>query len=392
MNSSERKEGRRRRRKAKREERRLEMIKTYNFERVVNSDRLYRAMKDARRGVYWKASVQRYNMSFLRNLGQVSKDLKSGKDVRKGFICFDFIERGKLRHIRSVHFSERVVQRSLCSNALIPHLTRGLIYDNGASVVRKGIHFTLKRLKVHLMRHYRRYGTEGYVLLVDFKGYFDNILHEPILNIYRKALGEDTRLVELAMKFVDAFGKKGLGLGSETSQINAIAYPNSIDHYIKEVLRCRCYGRYMDDSYILCDSKERAKTVLDALLVKYAEKGIIANPKKTVIVKLTRGFTFLKTHFALERTGRVIVRPSRASAVRQRRKLKKFKRFLTAGKMCMTEIHSSYMSWRGYIGHTKSRRTVRNMDSLYKKLFGISPLAKNQENRRSNTCLVTAAP
>lgn len=29
----------------------------------------------------------------------------------KGFFAFDLMERGKLRHIRSVHIAERVVQR-----------------------------------------------------------------------------------------------------------------------------------------------------------------------------------------------------------------------------------------------------------------------------------------
>lgn len=376
MNSQERKEARYQRRKAKREARRLEIVKQYNFERVINPDKLYRAMKEARRGVYWKASVQRYNMNFLRNILQASKDLQVGKDLRKGFYEFDIIERGKHRHIRSVHFSERVIQRSLCSNALIPHLTRGLIHDNGASIAKKGIHFALDRLKLHLTKHFKEHGTEGYLLLVDFKGYFDNIQHEPIRAMYEKAFSEDGRLIDLSMLFIDAFGELGLGLGSETSQINAIAYSSSNDHHVKEVIRCPYYGRYMDDSYFICESKEQARYILDVMITKYAEKGIIISPKKTRIVKLSRGFAFLKTYFLLEPTGRIVVRPSRESAARQRRKIKKFKKFLDAGQMSLGEIRSSYMSWRGYISHTDSQRTVHNMDCLYKRLFSMSPLAK----------------
>lgn len=374
MNSQERKEGRYQRRKAKREERRLELLETYNFKRVINPDSLYRAMKQARRGVFWKASVQRYNMNFLRNILQTSKDLEAGKDVRKGFIEFDIIERGKARHIRSVHFSERVVQKSLCTNALIPLLTRSLIHDNGASIKDKGIHFAMQRLKGQLTQHFNEHGADGYVLLADFKGYFDNILHEPIRDIYTNAFGEDEQLLSLAMLFVYAFGEKGLGLGSESSQIDAVVYSSSNDHYIKEVLLCKCYGRYMDDSEFICVSKEQAEHIISVMIGKYAEKGIIVSQKKTTIVKLTRGFTFLKTHFSLEPTGRIVTRPSRESAVRQRRKLKKFKKFLDAGEMTLTEIRNSYMSWRGYIAHTNSRRTVHCMDELYTRLFGISPL------------------
>jgi hypothetical protein len=315
-------------------------------------------------------------MNFLRKILQTHKDLKAGNDIRKGFICFDIVERGKARHIRSVHFSERVVQKSVCTNALIPHLTRSLIHDNGASITDKGIHFAVNRLKTHLRRHFKEHGTEGYVLLLDFKNYFGNILHEPLYDIYAAAFGEDEKLMHLAMQFIYAFGDFGLGLGNEASQISAVTYSSGNDHHIKEVLRCKNYGRYMDDSYFICDTKERAQYILSIMLGKYAQMGIQTSPKKTNIVKLSRGFTFLKTHFSLTETGRIVSRPSRESATRQRRKLKKFKKFFDAGEMALAEIRNSYMSWRGYISHINSRRTVYNMDCLYKRLFGMSPLVK----------------
>lgn len=376
MTSIERKEARYQRRKAKREQRRLKLLETFNFERVCSPDSLYRAAKKARRGVYWKASVQRYNMNLLRNVLKASKDLKAGADIRKGFIEFNIVERGKKRRIRSVHFSERVVQRSICENALIPLLTRGLIHDNGASIKNKGIDFALRRAKTHLSRHFRKHGNNGYVLVVDFKSYFDNILHGPISDHNRRIYGEDERLYRLSMQFIYAFGAKGLGLGSETSQIAAISYPNSIDHFIKEGLRCKNYGRYMDDSYIICETLEQARSVKAALLSKYAELGIVVNPRKTAIIKLSRGFTFLKNHLSLSDTGKIIDRPCRESAARQRRKLKKFRKFLDSGAMSMGEIRNSYMSWRGYIAHKRAGKTIRNMDLLYKKLFGRWPKQK----------------
>lgn len=377
MNSQERREARYQRRKTKREERRLAMVERYNFERVANPDRLYKAMKEARRGVYWKASVQRYNMNYLRNILRATKDLQAGNDVRKGFIEFDIVERGKPRHIRSVHFAERVVQRSLCANALKPQLTRSLIYDNGASLEDKGIHFAINRLKAHLSRLYKEHGCEGYILLVDFKGYYDNIQHEPIRDIYAGAFGEDEKLLGLSMLFIQAFGDHGLGLGSEVCQIAAISYSSANDHYAKEVLRCSYYGRYMDDSYFICESKEQAQQFLNAMRAKYAELGITASPRKTAIVKLTHGFKFLKTHFSLEPdSGQVVLRPSREAITRQRRKLKKLKNIYEAGKMTMAEVRGAHMSWRGYIMHTSAGKTVQNMDALYERLFGISPLVK----------------
>jgi len=107
MTSEERKEGRYQRRKAAREEKRLALLEQYNFEAVAKSKSLYKAMKASRKGVYWKASVQRYCMNYLRRIIQARKDLLKAKDIRKGFYHFFSEERGKRRHIRSVHFTEK---------------------------------------------------------------------------------------------------------------------------------------------------------------------------------------------------------------------------------------------------------------------------------------------
>lgn len=369
MTSSERREARYQRRKLKRCEKRRNSIERYdNLEAVADINSLIHASQKARSGVMWKASVQRYLMNLLKNVTESNKNILSGKDIRKGFINFDIVERGKLRHISSVHFSERVVQRSLCANALLPVLTRGLIYDNGASMKGKGISFAVNRLKTHLHRHYRKHGNDGYVLMIDFSNYFGSMRHEPIREILDKSF-KDKRLVDFTMLFVDAFGDVGMGLGSETSQIFAIAYPNSVDHCIKERLRIKGYGRYMDDMYLLHKSKARLRECLEVIRAECAKLGIRLNAKKTHITKLSKGFTFLKSQFFLTCTGRVILKAGRESIVRQRRKLKKFRKFMDEGLMTYGQIYNSYMSWRGYIGHKNAYRTIQNMDSLFSTLF-----------------------
>jgi len=369
MTSAERKESRRIRRSVTREAQKQAAVgECDSLEKVADPNALMSASKKARSGITWKASVQRYLMNLLKNVADTHKKILSEEDVRRGFIKFDLIERGKLRHISSVHFSERVAQRSLCANALIPTLTRGLIYDNGASLKNKGITFALDRLSAHLQRHYRKHGNEGYVLLLDFSDYFGRIRHDVIKEILNQNF-KDKRLISLAMSFVYAFGEKGLGLGSETSQIFAVTYPSKIDHYIKEVLRIKGYARYMDDSYLIHKDKGYLKKCLEDLKGKFAEVGIVLNPKKTRIVKLSKGFTFLKTQYFLTDTGKVIRKACRESIVRQRRKLKKFKKFSDAGEMSFGHIYNSYMSWRGYIGHKDAHRTILSMDWLFRELF-----------------------
>lgn len=80
----------------------------------------------------------------------------------------------------------------------------------------------------------------------------------------------------------------------------------------------------MDDSYIINKSKEALIEFRRLLFGLFAEKGIIPNPKKTQIVKLRRGFTYLKTKFTLLPNGKVLQQPCRESVIRERRKIKKF--------------------------------------------------------------------
>ena len=381
MTSEERHKAREERRKAKRAEKRRKDLEPYdNYDNVISSRSLYRAAVVSRHGVGWKASVQRYHINLLRNTWDLHRKLMNGENVIMGFICFDLMERGKLRHIRSVHFKERVVQRSLCDNALIPVLSRGLIYDNGASLEGKGIHFAMFRCRDYLRKYYRQHRTnEGWVLQIDFSGYFDNIQHAPIWEMLDRNF-TDRRIIDLTRKFVESFGESSLGIGSQVSQILAITYPTRIDHYIAEVLRLKG-ERYMDDSIYFSRNREELEKALEILRPMYEAIGIRLNPRKTQIIPLRR-FTFLKVRFELLPTGKVIMRPCRKSIIKQQQKLRKFQRFLKSGEMTLEDIQTSYESWRGGKTHMDGYKSIRRMDQRYISQFGMIPAAIKKKNRR----------
>lgn len=369
MNSTERKNARYNRRKSKR----LKTFSNYmiefdNIEEVLNVKALNRACNKAKLGVSWKESVQRYIANRLKNIFKTSLNLFKEVDIRKGFISFDIKERGKLRHINSVHFSERVVQKSLCLNALIPVLSRSLIHDNGASLKGKGISFTCKRLHTHLNRYFHKHKNEGYVLLLDFSNYFASMDHNVINGIIRNYF-TDYKIINLVMKFVTAFGAIGVGLGSEVSQILAVAYPNKIDHFIKEKLKIKYYGRYMDDMYLIHHDKEYLWKCLKDIQAECCKIGLYFNLKKTKVVKLSKGFTFLKTQYLLTNSGKIIKKPYKYNITCQRIKLKKFKKLINKGAMLYEQAVSSYASWRGSISKKNSYLTVKNMDRLFTNLF-----------------------
>lgn len=381
MTSAERHQRRYERRKQRRKEKRHAAVAQYdNYENLCTCDALFKAARLSGASIRWKASVQRYFMSWLRNVILLRHKLLRGEDVTMGFIEFDLIERGKKRHIKSVHFKERVAQRSLCDNALVPILSRSLIYDNGASLEGKGISFARDRLKHHLHQYYRRTGSnEGYILLMDFSGYFDNIQHEPVYEILEQAFA-DRRILQLCRYFIEPFGEKSLGIGSQVSQILAVSYRSSIDHYVKEMLRIKEYGCYMDDCYLIHESKPYLWHCLDEIRMLCREKGITLNEKKTQIVKIPHGFTYMKGRYFLTGSGKVIVKPCKENTVRHRRKLKKFRGFLTRGEMTMEAIVCAHNSYRGYIVRDyNSHRTVRSMDKLFHELYGYQTKINREE-------------
>ena len=192
------------------------------------------------------------------------------------------------------------------------------------------------------------------------------MLHSRVNELFESAL-EDKKLIEYAMTYIDAFDK-GLGLGSQICQISAVAYGNKIDHFIKEQLRCKYYARYMDDWYIIHESKEELKRYLEIITEKYREIGIEPNINKTHIVKLSHGFIFLKDRWILTDTGAVIRKPSKVNISRNRRKLKKLHKMYLKGKITLEEIRCFTESVKGsYMG--KHGYAIQNFDNLYRDLF-----------------------
>lgn len=334
-----------------------------SFSLITDPANLLHAYLECRKGVSWKYSTQKYEQHLVKNISDTIKTLKKGEIVTKGFFEFDIHERGKHRHIKSVHISERVVQKALCNQILTPILSKSLIYDNGASLQGKGTSFVRNRLKIHLMRHYRKYGTEGYIVLLDCRKYFDSIQHNMLYTMVENKI-IDQKVCNVIRQYVDAFGDVGLGLGSQVSQIAAIFFPNSIDHFAKEKLKLKNYGRYMDDSYFIVPTKEEANNKLALLSEKYDALGIPLNLRKTQVVKLTRNFTFMKGIYRISETGKILTRPDKAGLKRMCTKLKKFKDM----EIPCEQIEIAYKAWKG---HWKSLNgDSRKADLLYRRLYG----------------------
>ena len=342
------------------------------IDELFTLENLNNAFHECSRIAHWKESSQRYRANLLMNNAELQDDLKSGEYRLSPTTSFDLVERGKRRHIEAPAIRDRIVQKILCQKILVPELTKPLIYDNYASLKDRGTSFARKRIEILLKRFIRKHGTNGYILQVDVRRYFDNIDHGVLKELVHQRVHEPAEVMTLIDYLIDASSEteKGLNLGSEAPQIFAIYYLSPLDTYVKTARGMKYYGRYMDDIFVISDDKEDLKRLLDEMRAQLARLKLEINERKTRITKLTHGFTFMQIKYSIDGQ-RVIKRPTHSKVVRERRRLKKYRYLLDKGITIEFDVHNAYKSWRnGVIKDCNACcKTIRNMDRLYENLF-----------------------
>lgn len=353
---------------------------------LCDANLLYESFLRAKRGSSWKPSVQKYELNLLQELSQLQKDL-SDIDNLKFDKQTEFLihERGKVRKITSETTRDRVIKHALCDEYLIPNIRKYLVYDNGAGLERKGIDFTRRRLVTHLTKFYKENkSNDGYILLLDFKKFYDNIDHNLLRDIFREYVDDDYALnlldsiisnselhLESELEVYDSLNlvsghvriQKHLNIGDQVSQVAGLLYPTKFDNYVKIVKGVKYYGRYMDDSYVIHTDKSYLVSLFRDLQEYVKTCGIILNTDKCHIAKLSDTWTYLQTKYTLTDTGKVVRRISSKRLSIFRTKLKKVATILNNNEL---EIY--FKSWYHSQKHRLSRQQKDNLFKLYNKL------------------------
>lgn len=291
--------------------------------------------------------MQSHGVNLMRRSYNTCQRLRRHQSVSKGFIEFDVCERGKIRHIHSVHITERVPQKAVCDAGIVPVIERSMIYENGASQNGKGTDFSASMLIEDLRQWYRKHGTDGYIVMGDCHDFFSSIPHEVVESNLRRLVTDDD-LIDLTMRFVNALDR-GLTLGSQVNQINAVAAPDPIDHYIKEVMRIRHYCRHMDDWYAIVETKAEAEEILTVVSQMYADIGVQMNPRKTHKIRLSHGFVWLQDRYYLTDSGRVIRRAPKRRVRHNEKKLIKLAGMAERGEIGYDAVRNYWACIDGYM-------------------------------------------
>ena len=318
--------------------------------------KMYRSLKKCCKNVRWKTSVTQYEVNGLKNTAKVTAEINSGKYKLLPYQEFQ-IHEPKERHITATRIRDRQVQRSICDTVVYDSITRSFVADNSACHKGRGTQYAIDRLKEHIRRYYRKNGAEGYYLKCDIHHFFESLDHNIIKAQLRKRITNEHYL-NMLYDIIDSFpGEKGIGLGSQVSQLLALMYLDEMDHIIKEKLHIKYYIRYMDDFILVDQSREKLAGAL-AELRRYLDTLGLALNKKTTLQKLSQGVIFLGWKFILTDTGKVILKPDKRKLTAKRRKLRGIKRQQAAGNLSEKDVMQIKQGMIAHLQHGNAQKAI----------------------------------
>ena len=261
---------------------------------------LHAAFQLVKRHKGTKPYVQHFERKLMQNIEKLADDLLSRTYLPEPSTVF-IVERPKKREVFAAQFRDRVVHH-LYYNYTHELFERTFIADSYSCIEGRGTHYGIERLKQQMRQESMNWQRECYVMRMDKRGYFMNIDRHILLDIvlrtldkmagHRIARGHKLRWCDwididfvkwLSREIIMLDPKKncrmvgtvddwndldhskslfytndecGLPIGNLTSQLLSNVYLNEFDQYCKRILRCKHYGRYVDDSYIVSHDKQ----------------------------------------------------------------------------------------------------------------------------------------
>lgn len=342
-------------------------------------EELFKAYYDARSNKRNTSSQLRFELHLEENITALYHELCTRRYVIGTSICF-VISDSVRREVFAADFRDRVVHHFLY-NRLSPIFEKKFIHDSYSCRKGKGTLFGIRRLQHHIRSCSHNYSRDCYVLKLDLRGYFMNIdrrilydrieaalpsdmpgrdfvlwlthevvMYEPIVNCRVKGCLEDWADLPTEKSLFYAGDSKGMPIGNLTSQLFSNIYLNAFDQWMKRNIGFRHYGRYVDDFYVVHESKELLKKSIP-LIAEFLEcnSGLTLHPGKVVLQHYDKGVRFLGT----------VVFPYRIiPAERVRNKMKRAFLYVDSGAVSPAGMRSTLNSYLGIMRHLSSNKMV----------------------------------
>lgn len=339
------------------------------FEDAITYDHLLKSYHHCRKGKSKRLRVIIYHIDHQQCLLRLLRELEDGTYVIKDLYSFTIYE-PKKRNITANQFEDKIVQRVICEYVLRPVLQNRLIYDNYASQPNKGTHLALRRLQ-RFMACYAKdvnWVNHGWVLVCDIKKFFYTI-DRTVCYQQVDALPIDERLKKLLYDQIFACGpefneytddpNRGLCIGFQTSQWLAVYYLDGLDHYIKEVLHIKYYGRYMDDFYLIHEDREYLEYCYMKINEYITEKLHLTLNKKSHIHPIEQGICFFGYHCTYNQATHQVETEIRSKSIkRMLKRTKKHQKLVALGKIKTSDADAALSSWHAYAVHGNYEKAI----------------------------------
>ena len=160
---------------------------------------------------------------------------------------------------------------------------------------------------------------------------------------------------------------KGLCLGAMTSQFLSIFYLSGLDHYIIHDLHLKYMVHYMDDIVIIHHDKEYLKKCLIKIeeIINNVYK-LEVNKKKTRIVSIHEGFSFLGYRFMV-RNNKTIVKIKRDTIKKVKRRVKEVNYLYDKGFINFEKCFSSINTYLYSFKYASNLKVVKIVNKIYFK-------------------------
>lgn len=310
------------------------------------------AYRDARRHKRDCLYQTRFEMDQERELVRLRDELIERRYSPRSSSCF-IIHDPKMREVFAAEFRDRVVHH-LFYNYTHRLFEKTFIADSYSCIEGRGTHYGVGRLKKHILSCSESWTKPCYVLKLDVKGYFMGINRTRLLSLCRNILekqragvrGLDWELVDYLLESIcmvnpvencrilgdrnewkllpkekSLFNSRpgcGLPIGNLSSQLFSNVYLGVLDDFMKRELKCRRYGRYVDDAYVVATSKDELYAIVPRVrnFLKDALE-LELNEDKVRVFNAYNGVEFLGAYIKTYRTY-----PSIRSLRRMRGRLK----------------------------------------------------------------------
>ncbi|MCC5875576.1 MAG: RNA-directed DNA polymerase [Candidatus Sumerlaeia bacterium] len=329
---------------------------------IATFSNLARAHRLARRGKLKRPEVARFHLNWELEVVGLEEELATLSWQPGPFRTFTIYE-GKARVISAVPYRDRVVHQAIM-NHLAPHLERSFVFDTFACRTGKGTEAARARAQHFLRRH-------RYFLHLDAVKYFPSIPQPRLKEMLRRHVG-DGHLLEILERIIDHDGsplpgdlvewseRRGLPIGSLTSQWFANLYLSPLDHFIKERLRVPGYVRYMDDMVFFANDKEELWQAEGEARRFLEEKLGLRMHKNPRLAPSSEGLSFLGMQ--IFPTYRRLLPPS---GYRFQRRMAGVLRAYDKGAATREKVICQYNGW---LGHARLANTVALRRSIRESL------------------------